>query len=162
MQKVEELRMMIKEDWMNILDILKRRNIVTTEIPKWGTYLRKQWEDNFAGHLTQKEKAAIFLHDYDGCCGYLWHIFSYEKRECLKGKEAEQAFNQLKKKECFLFYQQSEYALILEDASRLTSEDLKNERNLFSDIFIADKNFNWTYVNTHETYCGPYFCMISK
>jgi len=36
MQKVEELRMMIKEDWMSILDILKRRNIVTTEIPKLG------------------------------------------------------------------------------------------------------------------------------
>ena len=26
-------------------------------------------------------------------CGYLWHIFSYEKKKCLEGEEAENTFH---------------------------------------------------------------------
>ena len=57
---------------MEIIDILKSKKVEVTEIPKWGTFLRKQWEDNFANHICLKEKKAIYLYD-----GYLWHLFSY-------------------------------------------------------------------------------------
>ncbi|MBP3930401.1 MAG: DUF4275 family protein [Peptostreptococcaceae bacterium] len=25
---------------------------------------------------------------------------------------------------------------------------------------MVDKHFRWTYVTTHESYCGPYFCKL--
>ncbi|MBP1081951.1 MULTISPECIES: DUF4275 family protein [Bacillus] len=84
---------------------------------------------------------------------YLWHLFSYEKKSCLRDNQANNAFHEEVKKECYLFYQHSEYALILENASCLTAADLFNE----GDVYITDKKFTWTYVNTHESYLGPYF-----
>lgn len=50
------------------------------EIPKWGTYLRKQWEIHFANHLSREEKEMIHLYNDRYACGYLWHLFGYEKR----------------------------------------------------------------------------------
>lgn len=44
--------------------------------------------------------------------------------------------------------------MILEDAAAFDSNDLLEE----SDVYVVDKEFNWTYVKTHETgWCGPYF-----
>lgn len=58
------------------------------------------------------------------------------------------------KNACYVFYQHSDYALILENASMFTANDLYNE----TDIYVVDKEFNWTFVKTHETgWCGPYF-----
>lgn len=88
---------------MQILNILKSKKVRVIEIPKWGAFLRKQWEDIFANHLSVKEKRDIYLYDDDGACGYLWHLFSYEKSECLKGEEAEQAFNDEQKKLVIFF-----------------------------------------------------------
>jgi hypothetical protein len=140
---------------MDIIDILKSKKVKVTEIPKWGSYLRKQWEDNFANHMSIEEKEAIYLYDDDGACGYLWHIFSYGKRDCLQGEEAEQVFNDESKNACYIFYQHTDDALILEEADALSANDLLDE----SDIYVVDKEFNWTYVKTHETrWCGPYFC----
>lgn len=139
---------------MEIINILKSKKVKVTEIPKWGTFLRKQWEDNFANHISLKEKKAIYLYDDDGACGYLWHLFSNEKRECLQGEEAEQAFNDEHKNACYIFYQHTNDALILEEADALNANDLLDE----SDVYVVDKEFNWTYVKTHETgWCGPYF-----
>jgi hypothetical protein len=119
-----------------------------TEIPKWGTYLRKRWEDNFTSHISTDEKKSIYL------CGFLWHIFSYEKRDCLQEEQADVAFNRILKKSCYVFYQHSNDALILENVSLLTVDDFVHEQ----DVYVVDKGFNWAYVRTHETgLCGPYF-----
>lgn len=140
---------------MRIIDILKSKKVKIIEIPKWGVSLRKQWEDSFANHMNPKEKSAIYLHDNNGACGYLWHLFSYEKRDCLKGEEAEQAFNDEKKNSCYIFYQHTDDALILEEAAAFNANDLLGE----IDVYVVDKEFNWTYVKTHEVgWCGPYFC----
>jgi hypothetical protein len=64
---------------MQLVEELKNKKVKVMEIPKWGPYLRKQWEINFANHLSYKEKKSINLYDDDGACGYLWHLFSYEK-----------------------------------------------------------------------------------
>lgn len=139
---------------MNLDDILRGKKIKVMEIPQWGTFLRKQWEDNFANHMTIDEKKEIFLYDNNGFCGYLWHLFSYKKKDCVDGQEAEKAFNEEDKSACYVFYQHTNYALILENAGALNSKDLNNE----FDIYVVDKEFNWTYVKTHETgWCGPYF-----
>lgn len=139
---------------MELINILKSKKIKVIEITKWGTFLRKQWEDNFANHIGIEEKKEIFLHDNEGYCGYLWHLFSYDKRHYLQGQESEKAFNDEYKSTCYIFYQHTNDALILENAATLNANDLQNE----FDIYVVDKSFNWTYVKTHETgCCGPYF-----
>ncbi|MCU9614515.1 DUF4275 family protein [Caldibacillus lycopersici] len=141
---------------MDLVEKLKRKNIKVIEIPKWGTYLRKEWENNFANHLTDKEKKAIHLLDEGGFSGFLWHVFSYEKKDCLVSEKAEDAFNNERKNKCYVFFQHSDYALMLENASMLNADDFKDETNI--DLYIVDKQFRWTFVLTHETdWCGPYF-----
>ena len=105
---------------MEIPNILKNKKIKITEIPKWGTFLRKQWEDNFANHLSFEEKKDIYLWNY----GFLWHLFSYEKKDCLQGQEAEKVFNNEQKDSCYVFWQHTDYALILENADSLNANDL--------------------------------------
>ena len=84
---------------------------------------------------------------------FLWHVFSYEKRKYLKKSDI--AFNKESKQSCYVFYQNSDDAYILENASSLNANDFLNEE----DVYVVDKGFNWTYVRTHETgWCGPYFC----
>jgi len=137
---------------MNFIHKLSRKRVKIIAIPKWGPYLRQKWELHFADHLNDKEKQLIYLNDE---CGFLWHLFSYEKRPCLKENKAVQAFNNLHKTECYLFYEDREDAYILENASKIKAEDFHNEE----DIYIVDKMFTWTYVETHEKgWFGPYFC----
>lgn len=139
---------------MDLIESLKSKKVKIIEIPKWGMYLRKKWEDSFANHLDDKEKKSIYLFDEDGCCGYLWHLFSYERRKCLKKKKADISFNKEMKESCYVFYQHTDDAFILENASSLTAENFVNEE----DVYVVDREFNWTYVRTHETgWCGPYF-----
>ncbi|KMT22226.1 DUF4275 family protein [Clostridium cylindrosporum] len=146
---------------MNSIRLLK--NIKVIEIPKWGIYLRKQWEDSFADYLSDKEKEDIFLYNTDGCCGYLWHLFSYNKRTCLQAEEANKAFNSIAKNSCYVFYQHSNDVLILDGAKVLSADNLICDLDFYkSDIYVVDKQFNWTYVRTHETGLGPYFSFKDK
>lgn len=46
---------------MELYEKLEIKKIKTINIPKWGTYLRKQWEDNFANHLSPQEKNIIMI-----------------------------------------------------------------------------------------------------
>lgn len=89
----------------------------------------------------------------------MWHLFSYEKKSCLLDKQANAAFQEEEKKECYLFYQHSDDALILENASSLNASDLSSEQ----DVYVIDKKFTLTYVNTHESgWLGPYFSRTNK
>ncbi len=142
---------------MQLIQTLRSKNVNVIERPAWGTYLRKQWENCFAGHLSLEEKKSIYLFNDDGFCGYLWHVFSYEKQDCLRGKEAEREFNNVSKQACYVFYQHSNKALVLEQADALTADDLREEQ----DVYVVDHDFSWTYVQTHESQCGPYFCRRS-
>ncbi|MGD6844817.1 DUF4275 family protein [Bacillus infantis] len=141
---------------MDIVDRFRQKNIKILEIPKWGPYLRKEWENNFASHLNEKEKKAIHLLDEGGFGGYLWHLFSYKKKDCLEGENAKKAFNSARKNKIYVFFQHSDFALLLENASTLHTEDLIDE--IGTDMYIVDKQFRWTFILTHETgWLGPYF-----
>ncbi|MBB3112868.1 hypothetical protein FHS18_004970 [Paenibacillus phyllosphaerae] len=138
---------------MVITERLKKKMRVL-EIPIWGGYLRSQWEAHFAAHLSEQDKENIFL---NGDGGYLWHLFSYRRTDCLEKEEAVQAFMHESKGPCFLFYQHSDYALRLEHAANLTIDDVNNQ----SDIYIVSADFSWTLVITHEKdWLGPYFSRI--
>jgi len=52
---------------VDIIALLKNKKVKVTEAPKWGVYLREQWECHFANHITHEEKKAIYL--YDVCTG---------------------------------------------------------------------------------------------
>ncbi|WP_409347209.1 DUF4275 family protein [Paenibacillus sp. MBLB4367] len=136
------------------MDLLSGKKVQIQPLPNWGVDLRKQWENNFANHLTEEEKTSIFLHDDNGHNGYLWHLFSYKKRGCLKGEDADREFNQTEKNACYVFYQRTDDALLIEHVRTVTADDFLQEK----DIYIVDTAFHWTYVITHETgWCGPYF-----
>ncbi len=92
------------DDIMCVVESLRSKKGKVIEIPKWGVYLRKQWEGSFANHLNDKEKKSIYLHDQGDYCGYLWHVFSYEKKNCLKDEQADIAFNKEPKQSCYVFF----------------------------------------------------------
>lgn len=117
---------------MRLTDKRMNKKMKVSEIPSWGVYL---------------------LHDRDYTCGYLWHVFSWGKRKCFSGDKAVEVFNNRKKKHCYVFFQRSNEALLLDDANDLNLRDLAEE----SDIYVVDKDFKWTFVVTHEESCGPYF-----
>ncbi|MEI2318984.1 DUF4275 family protein [Bacillus paramobilis] len=145
---------------MGFLDVLQKKNMKVREFQSWGVYFRKRWEDNFANHLSGEEKKDIFFYGDKYACGYLWHIFSYEKKECLEGTEAEGAFHNEVKKDCCIFYQHCDDVLLIKDASLVHMDDILCERDDIykGDIYIVDKAFTWTFVKTHEhRWCGPYF-----
>ena len=132
---------------MDLVDKLRLRNVSIEVLDKMGKALHKQWEERFAGSLSNTQKNNIYLNQY------LWHIFSYQQVVHLYGHGAVEAFNNIKKNECFVFYQDDDEALKLINSKDIKAEDFNNEH----DIYVVDKNMAWTYVNTHEDYCGPYF-----
>ncbi|MDQ0897465.1 DUF4275 family protein [Paenibacillus sp. V4I7] len=139
---------------MNLLDSLKEKKVKVQQIPNLGPHLRKHWENNFANHLSENEKKSIYLYDNEGYCGYLWHLFSYKKRESFQRQDANKTFDNIEKHTCYVFYQHSDDALLIEELSELTADEFINA----ADVYVVDIKFNWTYVITHETgMCGPYF-----
>ncbi|MED1723806.1 MULTISPECIES: DUF4275 family protein [Brevibacillus] len=140
---------------MKLTDCIKEKKLKATELEIWGPYLRKEWENHFASHLSEEEKQRINLNRRGGFQGYLWHLFSYRMRDCLQREEADQAFRQVSGESCYVFYQLSNKVWIMESPSQLSVEDLAEE----CDVYVVDKQFTWTYVRTHEKeWCGPYFC----
>lgn len=145
---------------MGFLDVLRKKNMKVREFQKWGVYFRMRWEDCFANHLSGEEKEDIFLHGDKYGCGYLWHIFSYEKKKCLEGEGAEHIFHNEVKKDCYIFYQHCNDVLFIQNANLLQAYDLLKETDdaFKGDIYIVDKDFTWTFVKTHEhRWYGPYF-----
>lgn len=135
---------------IKLTEILQKLSIQYTEAGKWGKYLRGVWEKEFAEAISSDEKRKIYLHDF------LWHLFSYEKVEAFAKDYAKNSFNNELKNRVYVFYQHSDYALTIENAKNIVAEDFNYE----DDIYIVDTEFQWTYVNTHETACGPYFYII--
>ncbi|MDQ0060115.1 DUF4275 family protein [Paenibacillus harenae] len=126
---------------------LEERGIAATLERDKGQELRDRWEWLFARGLDKEFKRDIYLEQY------LWHLFSYERLSFLEKEEAEEAFRSQEKQECYLFYQNRDHALYISDASLLTADDLRTEQ----DIYVVDRDFRWTYVQTHESDFRPYF-----
>lgn len=137
---------------MNLVEKLRLKNVSIEVLDNVGKEYRKQWEERFAGNLSKTQKSEIYLNQY------LWHIFSYQQVEHLSGQEAIEAFNFIKKSECFIFYQHDKAVIKLINSKDINAEDFDNE----DDIYLVDKNVTWTYVHTHEDSCGPYFHKINS
>jgi Domain of unknown function (DUF4275) len=137
---------------MGQIELLKNKGVLITELENKGEELLEQWEEAFAKHLSKSQKGKIRFNQY------LWHVFSFKKIKCLEGQDAIDAFNKLKKNVCYIFYQDDENALMIENANKLKAEDITNKKEEYiDDVYVVDKDFTWTYIYTHEEICGPYF-----
>lgn len=105
------------------------------------------WDKTFTQNIPDELKEAIHYSQYK------WHIFSYEQQDCLKDEAARNAFDNEFKDELYVMYQNTPDVLFYSNAGSVVAEDFDSEQ----DIYIFDKNLTWTYVNTHESMCGPYF-----
>ncbi|WP_226674964.1 DUF4275 family protein [Mesobacillus jeotgali] len=148
---------------MDFFDRLKSKKIQVSKTEDFGYDLRLKWEAAFASHLSPKEKTQIFLHDKGGASGYLWHLFSYEKRKCEKEEQAEPAFEKQYKDTCLIFFQHSDEVWMVKDASDLKAKDLLMTDGEYADLYIVDRDYKWTFVVTHEKgWIGPFFCRRGK
>lgn len=122
----------------------------------------EQWLDTFAVNVPEAELGAHVLAEGN----YLWHIFSRNLVPCLSEDEARQALKAHASDELYLFY--NEYPP--EDVPQVrpvTLEELEaipadRGASPGTDWYVVDRNFTWTYVQTHEEDCGPYFCEAPK
>ena len=111
--------------------------------------LKKDWLAHFATGINK--------HDI-GANQFMWHVFSYGKIPCLEGNEATTHFHLQNKTKCYILFQHHDDAYYLENATDLTQNDLIDGIDFdSSDLYVVSKKFNWTYVITHESSCGPYY-----
>ncbi|MDF2791606.1 MAG: hypothetical protein K0S80_4708 [Neobacillus sp.] len=137
---------------MEQIDLLIDNGLSVIELNNKGQELKKQWGEVFAKDLSRNQKRQIHYGRF------LWHVYSYELLLCKKGQRARNAFDIVSKNDCFIFYQNKENALLLENARSLKSEHIINEIDGYiHDVYLVDKDFSWTYIQTHEEDCGPYF-----
>lgn len=112
--------------------------------------IKANWSKLFAVNVSSEEKKDISYKDYK------WHIFSYEKVNAHLKSKAKKAFNRCKKENVYAFYQHKDKAYYVENPQLLKASDF----DLDFDIYIFDTKQKWTYVHTHESQCGPYFCQL--
>lgn len=132
---------------------MKSKHTKFHEIPKWGRYLRGQWEASFADHLSNDEKEEIYLKSF------LWHLCSWGKVECYEKIDALKMFEEQPKTKCTIFYEFTDEAYLVENAKTLSIMDLPYDRLhwYYGDIYVMDWHGKWTFMMTHESECGPYF-----
>jgi len=130
-----------------------RRELKVLEIPNWGGYFRKSWENSFAGHLSKGDRNAIYLDSF------LWHLCSWGAVNCSAKEEAVMFFHTQEKDKCLIFYQYLDTVYKVENAKNLNVQDLLYEPShmLYGDIYVMDWEKKWTFMMTHERECGPYF-----
>ncbi|MFS1518814.1 DUF4275 family protein [Bacillus sp. SCS-151] len=135
----------------DFIHFLKKDGIVVKDHGN-AQSLRIDWEVKFTNSVSESMKHDIHFNEF------LWHVFSNKLLSCLEGKEAMEAFDEIEKDSCCVFYQSHDFAWKLECANILKAKDFMNEQ----DIYVVDSNYKWTYVNTHEREFGPYFYQQSK
>ncbi|MBT2762179.1 DUF4275 family protein [Paenibacillus sp. ISL-20] len=129
---------------------LIEKGVIISDIFDGATEIINRWDKIFTLNISDDIKESIYYNQYR------WHIFSYEVQDCLKAHEARNAFNTENKDELYVMYQNSPSVLLYSKAKAIVAEDFDSQQ----DIYIFDRNFTWTYINTHEDMCGPYFYKV--
>ncbi len=107
------------------------------------------WRYNFNGHKLSSSKRE-----------YNWHVFSYNYvTDYLTGEQADDKYCSLYVKD-FVVIGSEKVGLKcssdhLPELNRL-KKYIKDSNEIF-DLYITHKNFNWTYVISHEDDFGPYY-----
>lgn len=121
--------------------------------------VRSRWLDAFAGGVPEADLKERVLSDL-GEGNYLWHLFGLVP--CLEGAAAREALAARLDGDIYLFY--NEYPPAGEPQVRRVSKEeiaaLPRGQGAVNgaDWYLVDRDFTWTYAQTHEEACGPYFC----
>ena len=111
--------------------------------------LKRNWLTNFATGIKTRD---IYIDQF------MWHIFSSGRLPCIEREEATAYFLSQNKAQCYILFQHYDDAYYLENGATLIQNDLVDGIDFVSiDLYVVSKRFNWTYVVTHESDCGPYF-----
>lgn len=136
-----------KDEKAKIFKELNSRGAVFGACEFSAQTLKDMWEHAFASEIDEATKTSIYFSDF------LWHSFSYGVLDGLIGPKARAAFTRKKKQRAYIFYQHRDSTYLVDHIETLKSRDF----DLEDDIYIMDEGLEWTYVNTHESQCGPYF-----
>jgi len=123
----------------------------TEVFPSSRKVIRERWLDAFADGVSEADLGKHVLAKGN----YLWHIFSWNLAEHLEGEAATAAVPEGK---CWLFYM--EYPPMGVAHVRAVTRDEIPSLPANLDWYLVDKDFTWTYVHTHESDLGPYFCKV--
>ena len=132
---------------MSLATNLRKKGIIITEYENKGKVYRNKWIDAFMEYQNKK----LPYHNF------LWELIDSNYMDLLEKKEANNAFDRVNKQYCYIFFQKSNDVLQVKFASAMKARDLFNENGDYSDVYVVDKGFNWTYVIPHEVDYGPYF-----
>ena len=120
--------------------------------------VRNRWLDVFADGVPEEELGKWVLSDL-GEGNYLWHLFGLVP--CLQGDAARTALAEHLDDEIYLFYNEHPPADVPQ-VQRVTKEDIaalpRGQGAIDgADWYLVDRDFTWTYAQTHEDDRGPYF-----
>ncbi len=111
-----------------------------------------KWMENFAGDIPKED-----IEKYVVSTGnYIWHIFSWElleRKQYLTGNKAKKAYNIIDKTGAIYI------DWFNDEPPKNLIPDLNTAKALddYTEVYVVGKNFEWTYIKTHEGMCGPYF-----
>ncbi|NSL52173.1 DUF4275 family protein [Calidifontibacillus erzurumensis] len=131
---------------------LQEKGVTVTTLVEEAEEIIDLWDRTFAKDISEEVKKEIY---YDQ---FKWHIFSYEKKDCLKDDDARKAFDALPKEKVYVMYQGLPLIYLYTNANKVEAKVFDSQQ----DIYIFDTNFTWTYVRTHELMCGPYFYKVNE
>ncbi len=146
--------------WKQTIQGLIDRGITIEPIDRAAVV--SQWDACFDSLVSNEAKQAA-EHYSDQ---FRWHLFSFDLLPAMQKDAARKAFNERNKPELYLFFDRIEEAYVVKNAHLLTAEDIEavkeNSPLDYMDMYFYVPKEKWTYVKTHEEYCGPYFFIVTE
>ena len=136
-------------------EFLAANTLTYRELPSDEYYFHTNyyWIDNFLPFEMRENASKYHLLDDGLYTGYLWHVFSFKILKCLSGEAAREALLEKKPGMCFIYFvhERKTFILDLSESNPLMFDE-------FTEVYITDIDYRWTYVKTHEDpRNGPYF-----
>ena len=119
--------------------------------------VKNRWLDVFADGVSEVELGKHVLSEGN----YLWHLFSWNLVPCLSGDAAQKALAEVPGEKYLFYYEyppEGEPLVRPVTAEELAALPADAGAIPGADWYVVDKDFTWTYAQTHEADCGPYFC----
>ena len=115
-----------------------------------------------AGELEELEKSwkqRFNANDLRNAGGQLWHAFSFNNYADYKeGEQADQRYLNQQVREFLIWGADKGYRCFSDKLPDLLKlKRLTRDFDVTYDLYVCHKNLKWTYVYTHEDFCGPYF-----
>jgi Domain of unknown function (DUF4275) len=152
-QMIHNRKIQIEEEHKTLQSIiwdLKTQNIPFRIMKKSQVNVfKKYWLYMFAPEENYKNAKKVCITKWN----YLWHLFSYEYVDCRENLEAIEAYKTIIKSDCYLYLSYFDIGIKIRKAEDFIWEN----KDIYEDFVITDKDFNWTFAKTHEEQCGPYF-----